>query len=190
MHHRKAVDKHRYIIAILTLARINGILVDDLQEIVVYILLVDKRDIFACAVVTAERFDVVFLNCASLFDNTLICVCEILVKKAFPFSVCKGIAVKTLYLKAEIFYQIGFLVYRQILISQFTEASDKVLFKLRFTLVAVRRSRFGDIFRYYGIFICCGDDVVVHCLNISKNLSGIIAGISLFSKSFILRVTI
>ena len=46
MHKRKAVDKHRHIIAVLPLSGIDFILIDDLQAVVMDILLVDQRDIF------------------------------------------------------------------------------------------------------------------------------------------------
>ena len=45
MHKREAVHKHGHVIAVLTLAGIDFVLIYHLQAVVMYILLVDKRDI-------------------------------------------------------------------------------------------------------------------------------------------------
>ena len=88
----RTVDQHRHIIAVIVgsafLGR-DGILIDDLQAVVVYALLVNELDIFAFPVIPAEHLHIVLLNQPGLFENAGVCVCQHLVPETLPFAVRK-----------------------------------------------------------------------------------------------------
>ena len=52
MHERKPVHEYRHIVAVRTSTFVGGVLVDDLQRIVVDVLLSDQVDVFGRTVVT------------------------------------------------------------------------------------------------------------------------------------------
>ena len=166
MHQRKAVDKHRHVIAILPFACIDFILIDDLQAVVMDILLVDQRNVLCRAVVTPQILNVVFLNRLGFFYDTLIGIGDIFRKKAFPFAFRECVAVEPFNLRTEIGNKVIFLVNRQIFIAQLNEPADKILFKLRFTLVRFGSAGFRCVLSNYGVFACSGYDVeITHTLN-------------------------
>ena len=58
MNHRKAVDKHRHVIAVVVSCALGlryFILIDDLNKVIVDVLFVNQRDIFGGAVVASEH---------------------------------------------------------------------------------------------------------------------------------------
>ena len=131
MYQRQPVDQHRHIIAVIVgsafLGR-DGILIDDLQAVVVYALLVNKLNIFAFPVIPAEHLYIVLLNQTGLFENAGVCVCQHLVPKPLPFAVRKAIVIQLFQLCAQIRDQIGFFMDGQPLIAQLAKQSDKLPF--------------------------------------------------------------
>ena len=97
MHHRKAIDKYRNIIAVImpcTLCLSYLILIDNLNKIVVYIILVDQGDILACAVITPENLNMIFLYSACFVGNALILSCNVFAEKVFPFTIRKPVMIQ------------------------------------------------------------------------------------------------
>ena len=127
--------KIQYFVRILRI-----VLIDNLQKIIVDILLVNQRDVLACAVITFQDFDSIFLKGFCFLNNALIGICDIFRKKAFSFAVCKGVAVEPFNLFAEVDNQIFLFMDSQILIAQFPQTADKFLFQFRFTLIVVSGS--------------------------------------------------
>ena len=121
MDQRQTVDQHRHIIAVIVgsafLGR-DGILIDDLQAVVVYALLVNELDIFAFPVIPAEHLHIVLLNQPGLFENAGVCVCQHLVPETLPFAVRKAIVIQLFQLRPQIGNQVSLFMDGQALIAQ------------------------------------------------------------------------
>ena len=147
----QAVDQYRHIIAIVMSCPLlcgDGILVDDLQTVIMDALLVNKLNIFAFPVIPAEHLHTVLLNQAGLFENAGVCVCQHLVPETLPFAVRKAIVVQLFQLRPQIGNQVSLFMDGQALIAQLAKQTDKLLFQVRFALVRLRALRlrlvFGD----------------------------------------------
>ena len=189
----QAVDQYRHIIAIVMSCPLlcgDGILVDDLQAVVVYALLVNELDIFAFPVILAEHLHIVLLNQAGLFENAGVCVCQHLVPETLPFAVRKAIVIQLFQLRPQIGNQVGFLMDGQALIAQIAKQTDKFLFQSRLALVAIGTLGLGLVFGYNGAFAALGDDVEVAHYSTSpffqeSNMSSIIGSTPIFLISSI-----
>ena len=147
----QAVDQYRHIIAIVMSCPLlcgDGILVDDLQTVIMDALLVNKLNIFAFPVIPAEHLHIVLLNQAGLFENAGVGVCQHLVPETLPFAIRKAIAIQLFQLRPQIGNQVSLFMDGQVLITQFAEQADKLLFQVCFALVRLRALRlrlvFGD----------------------------------------------
>ena len=87
------------------------VLIDDLQKVVVHIFLVNEGNILGRAVITNQDLYIIFLNFTSLFENSVILVGKILIKKSIPLVVGKGIAVQFFQTVTEIGNQVSLFMY-------------------------------------------------------------------------------
>ena len=164
MYHRQAVDQNRHIIAVVVGRALlfgNDVLVDDLQAVVVDVLFIKQRDVFAAAVVPAEHLHKVLLNEAGLFHDTAFRVCQHLTEKAAPLLIGKPVTVHRFQLNPQVVHQIFFLMYVKVLIAQFLQQTDKLPLQLRLALIRLRALSLGFVFRYNGAFAALGDDVKI-----------------------------
>ena len=126
----------------------DGILVDDLQTVIMDALLVNKLNIFAFPVIPAEHLHIVLLNQPGLFENAGVCVCQHLVPETLPFAVRKAIVIQLFQLRPQIGNQVSLFMDGQALIAQLAKQTDKLLFQVCFALVRLRALRlrlvFGD----------------------------------------------
>ena len=155
MDERQAIDQHRNIITVIVLCALlpaDGILMKNLQAVIVNVLLVNKGDVFRGTVITGQHLYVVLLNFARLFDDMLIRISHTVFEKGFPLRIRELIIVQLLQSASEIGNQLFFRVDRQIFVALFTEQPDKFLFKRNFALVAVRPLFDRLIFCDNGIF--------------------------------------
>ena len=80
MDKRKSVYKNGHVVTVVVCCALlfaDDILVDDLEEIVVDVLFVDKRNVFCISAVVLKRLDMVFLDGRRFFLDTLILVGEL-----------------------------------------------------------------------------------------------------------------
>ena len=164
MDQRQTVDQHRHIIAVIVgsafLGR-DGILVDDLQIIIMDALLVNKLDVLALAGIPAEHLHIVLLNQAGLFENAGVCVCQHLVPETLPFAVRKAIVIQLFQLRPQIGNQVSLFMDGQALIAQLAKQTDKLLFQVRFALVRLRALRLRLVFGDDGAFCTLRYDVEI-----------------------------
>ena len=164
MDQRQTVDQHCHIIAVIVgsafLGR-DGILIDDLQAVVVYALLVNELDIFAFPVIPAEHLHIVLLNQPGLFENAGVCVCQHLVPETLPFAVRKAIVIQLFQLRPQIGNQVSLFMDGQALIAQLAKQTDKLLFQVRFALICLRAFRLRLVFCYNRAFTALGNDVEI-----------------------------
>ena len=160
----QTVDQHRHIIAIVMSCPLlcgDGILVDDLQTVIMDALLVNKLNIFAFPVIPAEHLHIVLLNQPGLFENAGVCVCQHLVPETLPFAVRKAIVIQLFQLRPQIGNQVSLFMDGQALIAQLAKQTDKLLFQVRFALVRLRALRLRLVFGDDGAFTALGNDVEI-----------------------------
>ena len=164
MDQRQTVDQHRHIIAVIVgsafLGR-DGILIDDLQAVVVYALLVNKLNIFAFPGIPAEHLHIVLLNQTGLFENAGVGVCQHLVPETLPFAVRKAIVIQLFQLRPQIGDQVSLFMDGQALIAQLAEQTNKLLLQIRFALICLRAFRLRLVFCYNRAFAALGNDVEI-----------------------------
>ena len=137
MYHGQAVDQNRYIIAVLMGSFRDGILVDDLQAVVVDVPFIQQIDIFRGAVVPAEDLDIIVLNTAGFLHDPIVFPRDTFGEKLFPFAVGKNIAVEQFKLFAHVGDERLFVVNGKIFIALLCQQADKLLFQRRLALVGV-----------------------------------------------------
>ena len=99
MYKGKTIDQNGYIISCIVCAAIFLILVDDLQEVVVDVLTVNKVDVLALARVGLQQlFVVCLLYFECLLFDAVVLVRYALIKETLPFCICEGVVVKFLQL--------------------------------------------------------------------------------------------
>lgn len=163
MNQGQTVHQNRHIIAVVIPRPVllaNGVLVDDLETVVVDVLLVDEGDVLALASVPAEDLHKVLLDAAGLVLNAVVGVGDALAEKPLPLRISEGVAVQLLQFLAEIGDQFRFGVNGQIFIPLFTEQADELLFQRGLALVAVGTGLDRLVFCYHRVFGSLGDDVV------------------------------
>ena len=148
MDQGQTVDQNGHVIAVVVagaLVPADGVLVDDLQPVVVDVFLVQQGDVFGSAVVPAQHLDEILLHLAGLFHNVFVGVGQRLVEKAVPLAVCKGVVVEGFQLTAQVGDEFRLGVDRQIGIALLGELLDERLFQRGLALVAVRPGGTGFI---------------------------------------------
>ena len=160
----QTVDQHRHIIAIVMSCPLlcgDGILVDDLQTVIMDALLVNKLNIFAFPVIPAEHLHIVLLNQTGLFKNAGVGVCQHLVPEPLPFAIRKAIVIQLFQLRPQIGNQVSLFMDGQALIAQFAEQADKLLFQVCFALISLRALGLWLIFGNNSAFAALGNDVEI-----------------------------
>lgn len=81
MNQRQTVYQNRDIIAVIIVAAILHILVNDLQAVVVDVLFIQQRDIDRRAVLAGQILNVILLDAAGLFFDAIVRVGDFILKK-------------------------------------------------------------------------------------------------------------
>lgn len=87
MNQRQTVYQNRDIIAVIIVAVVFHILVDNLQTVVVDVLFIQQRDIDRRAVLAGQVLNVVLLDAAGLFFDAIVRVGDFILKKEVPFFI-------------------------------------------------------------------------------------------------------
>lgn len=141
MDQGQAVDQNGHVIAVVvagTLVPADGVLVDDLQPVVVDVFLVQQGEVFGSAVIPAQHLDEILLHLAGLFHNVFVGVGQSLMEKAVPLAVGEGVVVEGFQLTAQVGDEFRLGVDGEIGITLLGELLDERLFKCGLALVAVR----------------------------------------------------
>lgn len=162
MDQGQAVDQDGHVVAVVVagpLVGAHGVLMDDLEMVVVDLLFVDEGDVFGGAVVPVEHLDKILLDLAGLFQNVLVGVGNDTGEELIPLAVGELVAVQGLQLPAQVGDQIRLLVDGQILIALLLEHPEKFLLQGSLALVLLGAEGGGGVFRDHGVFRGGGDDV-------------------------------
>ena len=164
MDQGQAVHQDRHIVAVVIPRPVlfaNGVLVDDLEAVIVDALFVDEGDVLALAGVPPEDLHKVLLDAAGLVFNAVVGVGDALAKKPLPLGIGEGVVVQLLQLFAEVGSQLRLGVDGKILVPLSTEQADKFLFQRGLALVAVGTGLDRFVFCDYRVFGGLGNDVKV-----------------------------
>lgn len=162
MDQGQAVDQDGHVVAVVVagpLVGAYGVLMDDLEMVVVDLLFVDEGDVFSGAVVPVEHLDKILLDLAGLFQNVLVRVGNDTGEELIPLAVGKLVAVQGLQLPAQVGDQIRLLMDGQILIALLLEHPEEFLLQGGLALVLLGAEGGGGVFRDHGVFRGGGDDV-------------------------------
>ena len=160
MNQRQTVYQNRDIIAVIIVAAVLHILVNDLQAVVVDVLFIQQRDIDRRAVLAGQILNVVLLDAAGLFFDTIVCVGDFILKEVIPFLIRKGIIVQNLQLTAQVCHKVSVIVDRKIGIALLLQHPDKRLLQRGLALVSVRAFALRFVFCYNGTFVAGGNYIV------------------------------
>ena len=168
----EAIDEDRHIVTVVPRPAIGGVLVDDLQAVVVDILPVEDAEVFLLAVVEEKGLHVVLLDEPRLLHDAVVLIGQDSIVESFPFSVSKGNAIELFHLPAQVADELLLGVQRQILVGLVLQQSDKGIFQrgfalvlrlcLRLSLVVGDDGRLGGFYNYFvgghGDCGVCGED--------------------------------
>ena len=163
MDQGQTVDQNGHVIAVVVagaLVPADGVLVDDLQPVVVDVFLVQQGDVFGSAVVSAQHLDEILLHLAGLFHNVFVGVGQGFMEKAVPLTVGEGVVVEGFQLTAQVGDEFRLGVDGQIGIALLGELLDERLFQRGLALVAVRPGGAGFIGGYHRVLGGGSDDVI------------------------------
>ena len=90
MNKWKTVNQNCNIIPVLVVAFILLILVDDLKPVVVDIRLVYESDVDCRAIIFLQVLYVIFLDCTTLLDYSIIGICNNLFEEPIPLTVSES----------------------------------------------------------------------------------------------------
>ena len=144
MYQRKAIHENGDIVARLMLPLRFLKLVDDLEVVIVNVLFVEEVDVLGGTVIALENLDMVGLDFAGLFDDTLVLTGKVVGEKPVPFVFGKGIAIEQFQLMAQIGDELFFVMNGQVGIALGLKLLDESLLQLCLALVSVS----GRILRY------------------------------------------
>ena len=161
MDKREPVDEDSDIVAVFTGAVLGGVLVDDLQFVVMDILLVEEVDVFDGAVGAGEELDMVVLNDSGFFADAAVWVGDGLFEEAFPFGIGEGKVVQLFELSAQIGDEFGLGGDGEILIRLGLQECEERLFEFRLGLTGGGARRIGRlIFGDDGTLGILGNDII------------------------------
>ena len=160
MNQRQTVYQNRDIIAVIIVAAVFHILVDNLQTVVVDVLFIQQRNIDRRAVLAGQVLNVVLLDAAGLFFDAIVCVGDFILKEVIPFLIRKGIIVQNLQLAAQVCHKVGVLMDREIGIALLLQHPDKRLLQRGLALVGIRAFALRFVFCYNGTFIAGSNYIV------------------------------
>ena len=149
---REAIDEDRHIVAVVPRPALGGVLVDDLQTVVVDILFVKDTDVTLLAVVEEKGLHVVLLDEPRLLHDTIVLIGQDSIVESFPFSVSKGNAIELFHLLTQVADEVLLGMQRQIFIGLTLQSLDERLFQCGLALVLRFRPLFGLVVGYDGRF--------------------------------------
>jgi hypothetical protein len=147
MYKGQSIDEDGNIIAIGSHPIIGGILIDDLESIIVYISFIEDIDIFVFTVISLQYFYMIFLYGRCFFDNMLILVGDGSREKMLPLRITKFIFIESLELFPEVHLEISLTSESDVLIGLLLEFSDELFFECIFALILLRSTRRWGIVR-------------------------------------------
>ena len=160
MNQRQTVYQNRDIIAVIIVAAILHILVNDLQAVVVDVLFIQQRDIDRRAVLAGQILNVILLDAAGLFFDAIVRVGDFILKKEVPFFIRESIVVQQFQLTAQVCHKVSVLMDREVGIALLLQHPDKCLLQRSLALVGVRAFALRFVFCYNGTFVAGGNYIV------------------------------
>lgn len=164
VNQRQTIDQHRHIIAIIMRSALlggDGVLMDDLQAIVMDALFVDELNVLALSAIPAKHLHIVLLNQAGLFENAGIAIRQHFIPKPRPFAVRKVVIIQLFKLRAQIGDEVCLFVDGKALIAKLAKQADELVFQLGFALVSLRALGLRRIFGDNGTFVALRNDIKV-----------------------------
>ena len=146
----ETIDEDRHIVTVLPLAALGGVLVDDLQAVVVDILPVKDAEVFLIAVVEEKGLHVVLLDEPRLLHDAVVLIGQDSIVESFPFSVSKGNAIELFHLPAQVTDEVLLGMQRQIFIRLALQPLDKGFLQCGFALVLRLCPRLSLVVGYDG----------------------------------------
>lgn len=170
VNERQTVYENGDIISVGPGAVFRHILIDDLQEIPVYVILVDEFDIAECvaAIRLADggHLDEVVLDGVGLFQNTIVLVGQMDAEECFPIRVCKMVVIELLQLLAKVGNEGLLVIDGEILITLLLELLNESILQHSFTLVVPFPILNGDELSHQSTFRVLGNNIEFrHCSN-------------------------
>ena len=147
MYERESIHEDSDIIAIGPHTIIGGILIDDLECIVVDITLIEEIDIFILAIVTLQYLHMILLYRRRFLDDMLVLIRYRSREKMFPLRITELIFIELFELFSEVSLQVSLTSYREVLIGLLLELCDEFFFECILTLILLRSARRWSIVR-------------------------------------------
>ena len=113
---REAIDEDRHIVAVVPRTALGGVLVDDLQAVVVDILPVKDADVTLLTVVELEGLHIVLLYQPRLFNDAVVLIGQDGIVEPLPLGVSKGNAIELFHLLTQVADEVLLGMQRQIFI--------------------------------------------------------------------------
>ena len=160
MNQRQTVYQNRDIIAVIIVAAVLHILVNDLQAVVVDVLFIQQRDIDRRAVLTGQILNIVFLDAAGLFFDAIVRVGDFILKEEVPLFIRESIVVQQFQLTAQVCHKVSVIMDREVGIALLLQHLDKCLLQRSLALVSVRAFALRFVFCYNGTFVAGSNYIV------------------------------
>ena len=122
----ESVDEDGHVVPRVVVSAFFYVLVDDLNEIVVYVVLVNEVDVPAFSGISSEDLDVIFLYFGSLCYNIIILVGDAGVEELLPLIVREMVVVEFLQLSPEVGNKVSLCVDREIFIPLLPKELDEL----------------------------------------------------------------
>lgn len=160
MNQRQTVYQNRDIIAVIIVAAVFHILVDNLQTVVVDVLFIQQRNIDRRAVLAGQVLNVVLLDAAGLFFDAIVRIGDFILKEVIPFLIRKGIIVQNLQRRRRFATRSALSWDRKIGIALLLQHPDKRLLQRGLALVGIRTFALRFVFCYNGTFVAGSNYIV------------------------------
>ena len=164
MDEGQPVDKDGHIVAVVVRRALrlrDGILVDDLQRVVVDAFLIQQPNVLRLTGIPLERLRrVTVLYPAGLFLDALVGVGDALLEEPLPLAIGKLVVVQFLQLLAKVGDEVRLGMDGQVSIAYLTQQADKLFFQLCLALIRLSPLREGRVFRYNGVFRVLSNDII------------------------------
>ena len=160
MNQRQTVYQNCDIIAVIIVAAVFHILVNDLQAVVVDVLFIQQRNIDRRAVLAGQVLNVVLLDAAGLFFDAIVRVGDFILKEEVPLFIRESIVVQQFQLTAQVCHKVSVIMDREVGIALLLQHLDKCLLQRSLALVGIRTLALRFIFCYNGTFVAGGNYIV------------------------------
>ena len=160
MNQRQTVYQNRDIIAVIIVAAVLHILVNDLQAVVVDVLFIQQCDIDRRAVLAGQVLNVVLLDAAGLFFNAIVRIGDFILKEEVPFFIRESIVVQQFQLAAQVCHKVSVIMDREVGIALLLQHLDKCLLQRGLALVSIRTFALRFVFCYNGTFVAGSNYIV------------------------------